>query len=180
MATPESYALSLLDFAGTEISDYLRKRLKKNDEILDVGAGWGKYRFLLPEFEMDAVEVFEPYVKKHHLDAYYRKVFINDIVDFDIKKRYKAITMGDVLEHIPAKEAWGVVDKLCAAADYVCIAVPFEMPQCTVEGNEHEAHQQEDLNEEVMAKRFPQLELLKKHVKNGEHTKAIYVKKGTK
>lgn len=180
MATPEAYAAALLDFAGLEISQYLRERLNDNDRILDVGAGWGKYRFLLPEYEMDAVEVFEPYVKKHKLNAYYRKVYVNDMVGFTIPQRYAACTMGDVLEHIPAKEAYGVVEELCRACDFVCIAVPFEMHQEEVEGNHHEAHQQEDLTAKVMAERFPQLQLYKQFGRPGEHVKAIYIKKDTK
>lgn len=180
MATPTEYKEALLDYAGLTISRYIRKHLPTDKRILDVGAGWGKYRFLLPEYEMDCVEAWQPYVEQNKLDAYYRNVFINDITDFDIKEHYGAITMGDVLEHISPKEAFGVVDKLCAAADYVCIAVPFEMEQEAVEGNHHEEHLQADLNEEVMKKRFPQLELLEYFKGDNEHIKAIYVKKGTK
>lgn len=180
MATPEAYKESLMDYAGNAISAYIRKRLSSDKRIVDIGAGWGKYRFLLPEYEMDCVEVWEPYVKENKLDAYYRKVFLNNIVDFELPQHYGAVTMGDVLEHIPKRDAWGVVEKLCNSADYVCIAVPFMMEQCAVEGNEHEEHKQPDLNEEVMAERYPQLELLESFGRPGEHIKAIYVKKGTK
>ena len=176
MATPQEYTLALLDFAGNTISDYIRQNVSTDKRLLDVGAGWGKYRFLLPEYEMDAIEVWTPYIAANGLNTYYRNVYAEDICDFEFKERYGAITMGDVLEHIAVEQAQKVVDKLCDNADYVCIAVPFEMEQEAVEGNYHEEHQQDDLTEEVMAERFPRLTLYKKFGRPNEHVKAIYIK----
>lgn len=177
MATPEAYTQALLDYAGLTISRYIRDNVSPDGQILDVGAGWGKYRFLLPEYEMDAVEIWQPYVGLHHLDAYYRRVFVEDITEFKMPQRYSAVVMGDTLEHIPRREAWGVIENLCNNADLVCVAVPFEMEQEPVDGNKHEAHLQPDLSEELMAERYPQLELLEKFGRPGEHVKAIYVSK---
>lgn len=184
MATPplNAYSLALCDFAGRTIAEYLRTRLQPLARILDVGAGWGKYRFLLPEFEMDAVEIWRPYVEQEKLNQYYRDVFVEDIVDFvdyGPSQRYDAIIMGDTLEHIPADKAQLVIRKLVDQCRYLVVAIPFEMPQEAVHGNEHEAHQQVDLSVEVMAERYPQLMLLALSPPlPGQHRKAIYGKKG--
>lgn len=183
MATPllKDYSAAMHDFAGQAIATYVRSRVKPGERVLDAGAGWGKYRWLLPEYEMDAVDIWEPYVVQEKLDGYYRKVFIADLFDFVPPQRYKMVIMGDTLEHIPVERAQKVVRRLAETCDDLIIAVPFEMEQEAVHGNEHEAHQQDDLTEEVMAKRYPQLELLcLSPAKPGEHYKAIYVKRKKK
>jgi 2-polyprenyl-3-methyl-5-hydroxy-6-metoxy-1,4-benzoquinol methylase len=178
MANPtrDSYAQALFDFAGTQIAEYIRKNIPSTGRILDVGAGWGKYRFLLPEYEMDAVEVFSPYITKNKLQAYYRKVFNDDINELVIPEKYAAIIVGDTLEHLPTDKAPITVQKLIDHCDHLIVATPFMMPQEEVEGNKHEAHEQEDLNEQVMAERYPMLRLYSLSPKRpGEHIKSIYV-----
>lgn len=183
MATPplDSYVRAMYDFAGITISEYIRRNINQIDIMLDVGAGWGKYRFLLPEYEMDGLDIWMPYIEQEKLDAYYRNVFVEDAYDFQPKEHYAAITMGDTLEHIPIERAQSIVKKLVECCDCLIIAVPFEMPQEEVHGNKHEAHQQEDLNQRVMEERYPELELYALSPKKpGEHQKAIYIKRGTK
>lgn len=179
MATPDNYVLSLLDYAGTTIGELVRENVPTNEKILDIGAGWGKYRFLLPEYEMDGIDVWEPYIEKHKLDAYYETVFITDASKFGYPYRYGAVIMGDVLEHLEIADAQKMVRAACQHSDFVFIATPFEMLQEEVEGNPHEAHIQPDLTAEIMAERYPELELFDTFGKENEHVKAIYVKKGT-
>lgn len=179
MATPDNYAAALLDYAGTTIATLIREHVELDEKLLDIGAGWGKYRFLLPEYEMDAVDVWEPYVRKHKLDAYYDSVFICDASRFAYPHRYGAVIMGDVLEHLEVADAQAMVRAACLNADYVFIATPFEMEQHEVEGNPHEAHIQADLNRKIMDQRYPELELFDYFGRKGEHTKAIYVKRGS-
>lgn len=179
MATPSEYAASIYDFAGVEISKYIRERISSTERILDVGAGWGKYRFLLPEYEMDAVEIYPPYVEQNKLHSYYRKVFINNIVDFEIKEQYGAIILGDVLEHIEAKQAYDLIVQLNDIAPCICVATPYEMEQEAVEGNQYEEHKQIDLNRDIMAKRYPSLRLLKENKDPNGYIKSVYVKKET-
>lgn len=180
MATPKEYIGALYDYAGLLISSEIRSKIRTDSRILDVGAGWGKYRFLLPEYEMDAVDIWAPYAEQNKLDAYYRKVFIEDAADFNFKRGYDAVIMGDVLEHLPVARAQQLVKRACEAVDYVFIATPFAMPQEEVEGNPHEAHAQEDLNEEIMVERYPELELLDKKMGLNNFVKSVYVKKGQK
>lgn len=179
MASPDEYILSLHDYAGNLISKMVRLNVPSNEKLLDIGAGWGKYRWLLPEYEMDAVDIWEPYVEKHKLDAYYDTVFITNAADFAYPRRYGAIIMGDVLEHLTVEEAQKLVRAACEHSDFVFIATPFEMEQAEVEGNPHEAHIQPDLTEYVMAKRYPELELFDTFGRYGEHVKSIYIKKGS-
>lgn len=180
MATPEEYARSLLDYAGNLISQQVREKVGKDKRILDIGAGWGKYRFLLPEYEMDALDIWEPYIEKHKLNAYYRKVYIADAGDFNYPENYGAIIMGDVLEHLPIEQAQKAIRDACNHADYVFVATPFEMEQHEVEGNPHEAHIQDDLTHKIMEERYPELKLLSSFGRPGEHVKAIYVKRDEK
>lgn len=180
MATPKEYALSMLDFAGIHISRMVREQIDPSKRLLDIGAGWGKYRWLLPEYEMDALDIWEPYVKKHKLDAYYRNVHISDGSKFVYPDRYAGIIMGDVLEHLTVEDAQTMVKNACDNADYVYIATPYVMEQEEVENNPHEAHIQDDLTCAIMEKRYPELVLAGVYGRRGEHTKAIYVKRGLK
>lgn len=179
MANPEAYALALLDYAGITISKLVRDHVSSDKKILDIGAGWGKYRFLLPEYEMDALDIWQPYVEQHKLNAYYDKVFVTDAATFKYPQSYGAIIMGDVLEHIPVKDAQKVIRDVCNNSDFVFISTPFEMEQGPVDGNDHESHVQPDLTEAVMAERYPELELFDTFGRPGEHVKSIYVKKGS-
>jgi hypothetical protein len=178
MATPPLayYAAALLDFAGLTISQLVRERVATDQKLLDIGPGWGKYRFLLPEYEMDGVEVWKPYVAQNKLDAYYSTVHVVNAVDFRYLQRYGAVIIGDVLEHIPVEGAQAVIRAACANADHLFVAVPFEMPQDEVEGNHHEAHAQDDLTAELMAERYPELQFYGVFQRPEEHAKAIYVK----
>lgn len=172
MGTPEfkNYLASLLDFAGFEIARLVRHRVPTDRKILDVGAGWAKYRILLNEYAMDAVEIWKPYVEKHRLMDHYDSVHVMKAVDFQYPQRYGAVIMGDVLEHMPVKDAQAVIRAACGNADLVIVVVPFLMEQHEEEGNPYEAHVQDDLTEELMTERYPQLSLL---VSNGH--KGIYV-----
>lgn len=167
---PGSYRQALFDYAGVEIAWLVRATILPEEKILDIGSGWGKYRWLLPEYEFDAVEVWEPYVKQHNLDAYYNTVFIGEAVKYSYPHRYGVTILGDVLEHMSIDHATQVLHAACHHSDLVVVAVPFLHPQGPEEGNPYEAHLQEDLTEAVMKERYPYLTL---HCFDGH--KAIYV-----
>jgi 2-polyprenyl-3-methyl-5-hydroxy-6-metoxy-1,4-benzoquinol methylase len=177
MATPEAYEQALFDFAGLEIAHLVRTHVSPDMNILDIGAGWGKYKILLPEYQMDAVEVWTPYIEQNRLDAIYANIFNGNVADYDWPRLYGVIIFGDVLEHIPVPQAQHAIQMACQRSAQVLVATPFEMPQCAVDGNSHEEHVQEDLTKEVMAQRYPELMMYKTRVREGEHTKAIYVKR---
>lgn len=176
MATPppEHYQAALHDFAGTTIAELVRANVSGDQPILDVGAGWGKYSLLLPEYTMDAVEAWEPYVGQNDLTSLYARVFVTDIQDFTYPHRYGAVIFGDVLEHISVEGAQRVIELACDNADHVFVAVPFLMPQDECDGNHHEEHLQADLTAKLMAKRYPQLQFYDSFSRPGQHEKAVY------
>lgn len=169
--SPGTYAAAMYDYAGTEIARLVREHVPTDQKLLDIGAGWGKYRFLLPEYDFDAVEVWAPYVRECKLDAYYDNVFVCDAVDFPYPQHYGAVILGDVLEHIDIAGAQRVIKKACSHTDFVFVAVPYEMPQGECDGNHHEIHIQDDLTDALMGERYPELSLF-----GVDGHKAIYTK----
>lgn len=188
MGTPEpkDFEAALYDFAGTTVAQLVRESVPADQKILDVGAGWGKFALLLPEYDMEAVEVFPPNVEKNNLCKLYSMVYIYNIVNFKYRERYGAVIMGDVLEHLSVEDAQKVLRLACENADHVFVVVPFEMPQDEEDGNCHEIHIQDDLTEALMAERYPELKLFDLQFKEDDcggtrlvargHTKAVYIK----
>lgn len=151
---------ALYDWAGTVVQSLVRGRFnEKTDRILDVGAGWGKYQILLPEFTMDACEVWEPYVEEQELRKLYNKVFVSNITDLALGD-YAAIIMGDVFEHLDKDDAAELLPRLRARCDEIYIVVPYLYAQGEVENNPYEIHQQPDLTASVMLDRYPLLDVV--------------------
>lgn len=176
MTTPngkDDIAASTYDFAGTMIAGLVRHYVPSSERLLDIGAGWGKYRWLLPEYEMDAVEAWAPNVVKCNLSDYYRNVHVCDIVSHNINDQYGGIIFGDVLEHLSVTQAKLVVYRAQQIAP-LFVAVPFEMPQHEEEGNPYEAHLQDDLNVSIMRERYPMLALVSVSRHATGYMKAIY------
>jgi hypothetical protein len=153
---------ALYDWAGQTISHKLRYRFHPETSILlDVGAGWGKYRDLFPDYTMDACEIWEPYIWNEMLEARYRIVHKGDICKVakaDIK--YDAIIMGDVFEHIERSRAKELLYDLRDKCEEIYIVVPYMYPQSTVDNNPYEEHLQSDLTAELMETEYPTLQMV--------------------
>lgn len=178
MATPpnqKSRYDALYDWCGLRIFNYVRSNFDPHTTtILDVGAGWGKYRDLFPDYTMDANEIYGIYIENELLESRYRTVYpmdICDLVDKEEFRDYGVIIMGDVLEHIETERAVGLVEKLCDHCEELIVAVPFEMEQHG-DDNPYEEHLQPDLTPALMEKRYPQLKPLE--LSDG---KGIYIKR---
>lgn len=116
--------------------------------ILDVGPGAGTYAQLLyPDFKMDCVEIFEPYINEYNLKKIYENVYLGDIRTFDTSP-YDYIIFGDVLEHLSREDSIKLLDSV-KSKKYL-VAVPYLYPQGSCYGNVHETHLQPDLTEEKM------------------------------
>lgn len=149
-STPGAINDALHDLGGDTVSAHIRKNFKpKNTTILDVGAGWGKYRKLLPTYKMDAVEIWQPYIEQDKLEKLYDKVFNVDICDLhDVN--YDVIIMGDVLEHIERERAVPLIEKLKNSCKQLYVVVPYQYHQGEVHGNKYEIHLQDDLTDELV------------------------------
>jgi SAM-dependent methyltransferase len=153
---PYSYSLFKEDVKKS-IVDYFPADIK----ILDVGCGSGTYADLLRnDFPfIDGIEIFPEYVKSFDLLMKYRRVFIDDIRNFDISM-YDLIIMGDILEHLSQANAINLIDKINAHGINLLVAVPYLYEQGEMYGNPNEAHLQPDLTPEIMSARYPSLSLL--------------------
>ena len=150
---PESY-----HFYKSEIRQYFIHHVSTNKKILDVGPGKGTYSLLLMGlgYKMDCIEIWPPYVDEFALKHKYDNVHIGNIIDFDISA-YDFIILGDVLEHLSAKDAKELMNKIDSSGKECLVAVPYEMEQGEYYGNVHESHLQPDLTPEVIKNRYPSL-----------------------
>jgi glycosyltransferase involved in cell wall biosynthesis len=125
---------------------------------LDIGAGSGTYAKLYPNVRWDGVEIWEPYIEKYGLRDLYETVSISDIREWTAEnttKRWNVAIAGDVLEHMTAEEAKGVLSFLRLVSDYVIVSIPIgHYPQEAYEGNPHEAHVTDDWTDESFRRAF--------------------------
>lgn len=170
----------IFDWAGHRVRELISMRYSPDTRILDVGAGQGKYRALLPEYEyVYAVEVFEPYVRDNQLEKLYHKVYTQDVREFADAYGYSLLTgmvviMGDVLEHLTRDEAQHVLHEFRRYVQEIIVVVPYEYPQGEEDGNVHQEHLQDDLTVELMAKAYPELTLVDVEVRDDKPFKGIY------
>lgn len=140
-----------------EVVAWIRENFGRDSTVLDVGAGDGKWKGLLPEFpNMDAVEIYEPNAKK--LEGY-RKVYTADIRGFEYES-YDLIIFGDVIEHLSVEDAQAVLEYAKPRCRDMVVAVPFLYPQGEMYGNPNEVHIQDDLTAELFEERYPGFEVL--------------------
>jgi hypothetical protein len=154
------------DWAGRQVRALVDAEFTPDSTVLDVGAGEGKYRLLLPEFKyVDAVEIWEPVVTGYALHELYRTVFTGDIhthVDEFAREgaRYDLVIMGDVLEHLTVRRAQDVMFTMRSIAQEIFVIVPYSYVQGEEHGNPYQVHEQDDLTVENMHSRYPDLRLV--------------------
>jgi hypothetical protein len=146
------------EYFKEEVREWLIENLPTDKKVLDVGPGLGTYSKLLDGlgYTIDAVEIYEPYIEKYELDKKYNKVYLGDIVNFDISK-YDFLILGDVLEHIKVDPAKDLINRILESNKSCLVAVPYMMEQGDYEGNMFETHHQPDLTPKVMEERYPKL-----------------------
>ena len=153
-----------------DIRKYIEINFKPGDSILDVGAGSGTYKNLLPNYKMDAVEVHLPNIEKYNLRDKYTTVVNADIRDFEYAY-YDLIIFGDVIEHLTVEEAQKVLKYAFNKCKEMIVAVPYNYKQGIVEDNEYEIHKQDDLTHELFLERYPFMKLLYKNEYYGYYIK---------
>lgn len=160
------------DFFKKEVKSHLVAELKdRSTHILDVGPGYGTYGNLLkPEFEnVDAIEVWEPYVNQFNLRSIYKNVHIGNILSFDYSK-YDYLILGDVLEHISKEDAVSLLQDITNKNKRCLVAVPYLYHQGSHEGNDYETHLQPDLTHEVFLDRYKGMKCLYRNDLYGYYT----------
>lgn len=177
----------IFDWAGLLVRDYVLTHHDARDvEVLDVGAGQGKYRLLLTVCpKVDACEVWEPTVVAENLRSLYRSVYVQDVralVDeswWNEDVGYDLVIMGDVLEHLTREDAQHVLARVAEVGADVVVIVPFMYPQDEEDGNVYQRHLQDDLTPELMATEYPSLRLIALETRSWRPFKGIYVGSGT-
>jgi len=154
---PYSYNL----FKNDVKSHMIAQGFSPDMNILDVGAGAGAYSHLLRNifYNMDALEIWQPYVQQFKLHDLYRNVIIGNIMEFDFSE-YDYLIMGDIFEHLSIEDATKLLDKINTLGKKCLIAVPYMYPQGIEFGNVYESHLQEDLTPEIFLERYPSMRLL--------------------
>jgi hypothetical protein len=116
--------------------------------VLDVGAGCGTYGKLLRQQHnppyLIGVEIWAPYVGKYTLRDIYDLVVVEDVRTFlpETGICTDVVIFGDVLEHMPEKDAvslWDMARGLARKAIYLSLPV-VPCPQGEVHGNPYEEH----------------------------------------
>lgn len=127
--------------------------------VLDVGAGSGTYSEALSKagvsVNIDAVEVWKPYIEEFGLSDKYDNVYEVDVRNHDNFK-YDVVIFGDILEHMTEDEALAVWDKVSKQAKSAIIAIPIiHYHQPAINGNPYEEHITEDWTPEKVIDTFP-------------------------
>lgn len=144
--------------------------------IFDVGPGAGKYGKLLKAEgrQIFACEVHEPYVEKFGLDAIYDRVFVQDILDFNIYEHMCGLViLGDIVEHLSVEDAQKLFAKIADAKLPAIVAVPYQYEQGESHDNPHEIHRQPDLTESLFMQRYPGFRKIFGNDKQGVFTTVI-------
>jgi hypothetical protein len=152
------------EYFKKEFHDHLLHNFDESLNILDVGPGCGTYGKLLGlNFNnIDACEIFEPYIDEFKLHNIYRCVHNMDVLDIDLMD-YDYVIFGDVIEHLSIDNAKMILEALDENLIYCMVAVPYCMEQGEVGGNIYETHLQDDLTHEIFLERYPMMRLLFKN-----------------
>lgn len=153
------------DYFKIDVCKHIIKTQPQSSKILDAGAGSGKYGAMLRMWfnNIDALEIFEPYIEQFNLKEIYNNVYNDNIIHFDIAE-YDYIIMGDILEHLSVEDAHNLITKIHLGGKKCLVAIPYTMEQGEVNGNIYETHLQPDLTHDVFLFRYPMMkELYRNH-----------------
>ena len=134
-----------------EVVSWIRTHFPRSSSVLDVGPGGGIWHQLLPEFHMDAVEIFKPTADM--IRNRYRTVICADIAD--VSYDYDLVIFGDVIEHMTVEKAQKVLAYAKEHSKDIIVAVPWQYKQGPCYGNQWEEHIQDDLTPEIFEERYP-------------------------
>ena len=153
-------------YFDNDIMKYCNDNFSQFDRVLDIGAGDGKWGLKLGSYfhNVDAVEIFEPYIERYNLKEIYNEVHVMSFLDYEFEAgKYDIIVMGDVFEHVEKEKAYEWLNKVKDKVRELIIVVPFNYPQewDGVYENVYGHHHQPDLTPKVMLERYPMLRIVK-------------------
>jgi hypothetical protein len=139
---------SLMPRSHPEGRDWAVERIAASTApvVIDVGCGEGTYSDLARGWRADAfwvgVEVWQPYVDEFELWRKYDVVVGRDIRDFNLPAMPFVLLAGDVLEHMPRRDARRLIRRAKEHAEAILVSVPvIDYPQHAHEHeNPFEAH----------------------------------------
>ena len=147
-----------------DVLEYVSNKWGPQIKMLDIGAGDGKWARVLGSHvrEIDAVEIFEPYIERYNLKELYNKVHLGNFLEYEFD-HYDLVVMGDVFEHVTQEDAFNWLTKVREKVLDLIIVVPFEYRQDWdgVYENVYGHHHQPDLTPMNMLERYPMLRLVK-------------------
>jgi hypothetical protein len=145
-----------LDLPRTRAVDFITGTYPPGSEILDVGAGRGASADCLPHFfNLDAIEIWAPYVEEFALKRKYRAVYIADAVHFNFGVRQYALAiLGGVLQHLSVADARTVFQALADQGTDVLVQIPFRSEAKAAPDNPFEACHQPDLTHACFMERY--------------------------
>ena len=132
-----------MPFSSQSGKSYISALNLQAKTVLDIGAGSGTYRKLFPNLgtHWTAVEVWDAYVEKYSLGSLYDEVIVSDIRSLELNKEFDVCFVGDILEHMTAEEAAGVLKNLRAHCKTIVVSIPLgHYPQDEYDGNPYEKH----------------------------------------
>lgn len=123
-------------------------RLLRPDNILDIGAGAGKYGELAkkinPTIKSIAIEIEKDYTKKFNLPLIYNEVWNISATDLIKPKYYDStfdvIMIGDIIEHLLKSDGIDLLNFLVYRCRWIIVEFPHRYLQNSVDGYQSEAH----------------------------------------
>lgn len=112
-------------------------------KIIDVGAGYGIFGFILKksrECEIHAVEPFD--YDLTHYDMSFKNTWSRYFAVVDKRKHFDVLVSTEMIEHLPHKEAVAFITEAKQISNKVIIATPYQWEQQDAyDGNEYQIHQ---------------------------------------
>ena len=155
-----------MPYSGTQFDNitknFVLNKYGRNYHILDVGAGAGKYGVMFKDhFDViDAIEIYEPYIKQFNISDIYNRVLNIDVMEFEDFDKYQIFLLGDILQHLSVTNARLLLSTLQKHAELIIVQVPYCYQQGIYMGNVHQIHLQSDLTYQNMKERYPELKCL--------------------
>lgn len=143
-----------MPFSDNQGKDVIREWLRTDRRVavLDIGPGSGTYGKMVREvqpnnWQLIAIEAWEPYVEEFNLDSIYDEVRISDVRDAPASwvEAFDYVIVGDVIEHMPRADAEKLLLRLTSpgwATNYkVIVSFPvLHLDQGPYAGNHYEVH----------------------------------------